>query len=352
MHLTINSAALRSNFTLLKSKIPATCQAAAVIKANAYGIGVDVAVPALEQAGAKFFYVATLDEALEVRKLTSLPIAMFGGLIKSAADDYKHHKIIPVLNSAEDIENCPADLPAIWHIDTGMNRLGLNTKDVASFASKATALPILMMTHFTSSDDVGSPFSSEQVRRFDACIAELPKPFQILPQSVCNSSGIFRDPSWHRGQIRPGIALYGGNPTPETENPMQNVVSLDARILQIREAKAGETVGYNQTETLTKDTSLATIGIGYADGFLRSGSGKASLYWHGQSCKIIGRVSMDAVVVNIGNLTNCPAPRQGDMIEVIGNHQSLDRLAEDLGTISYEILTGLSRRAVKTVKTH
>lgn len=375
--ITIDTTALQDNYKFLTSRVPSTCQTAAVVKADAYGVGVDVAVPALERAGAKFFYVAHFSEALKVRELTGLPIAVLGGLPKGAAGDYKHHKIIPVLNSAEDIDYCPADLPSLWHIDTGMNRLGLNVDDVQNLASHAKSLPILMMTHFTSSDDVHSNHTTEQIKKFDTCIAGLPKPFQIIPQSICNSSGIFRSPchpepqakdlpfgkverffvslrmtekeNWHRHQVRPGIALYGANPTPETTNPMSPVVSLGTQIHQIRTAKKGETVGYNQTETLTKDTILATVGLGYADGFFRTGSSRAKFYWHGQPCKIMGRVSMDTIIVDIGNVTNAPLPNQGDWLEVIGQSQSVDTLSTDLGTISYEIMTSLSRRAERII---
>lgn len=347
--IIINSAALQDNYKFLSSKVAPTCQTAAVVKANGYGLGVDLVVPLLEQAGAKFFYVAHFSEALAVRQLTSAPIAVLGGLPKGAADAYKQNRILPILNTAEEIADCPADLPSIWHIDTGMNRLGLSTDEVASLASQAKSLPILMMTHFTSSDDADSLHSAEQVRKFDECIAGLPKPFQITPQSICNSSGIFRNADWHRSQVRPGVALYGANPTPETQNPMQNVVSMETRILQIRQAHAGETIGYNQTETLQKDTMLATVGLGYADGFLRSGSSQAKLYWHGQPCKIMGRVSMDLIAVDISHLKDCPAPAQGDWLEVLSKNQTVDQLATDLSTIGYEVLTSLSRRAERFV---
>lgn len=348
--IIINTSALQDNFKLLKSKMSDACQTAAVVKANGYGLGVDVVVPALEQAGAKFFYVAHFAEALTVRQLTSAPIAVLGGLPRGAADDYKNNKIVPVLNTAEEIVNCPADLPAIWHIDTGMNRLGLSANEVSTLASQAKSLPILMMTHFTSSDDAQSSHAAEQVRKFDDCIAGLPKPFQLIPQSICNSSGIFRNENWHRAQVRPGVALYGANPTPETHNPMQTVVAMETRILQIHQGHAGETVGYNQTEKLEKDTLLATVGLGYADGFLRSGSNRAKLYWHGHPCKIMGRVSMDLIVLDISPLKNCPTPKQGDYLEVLGNHQSADQLAKDLGTISYEVLTSLSHRAERLTR--
>lgn len=348
--IIINSSALQENYKLLNAKVGTMCQTAAVVKANGYGLGVDVVVPLLEQAGARFFYVAHFAEAIAVREFTASPIAVLGGLPHGASDEYKKNKIVPVLNSSDDIADCPADLPAIWHIDTGMNRLGLSVNEVSALASHAKSLPILMMTHFTSSDDNDSSHSAEQVRKFDACIAGLPKPFQITPQSICNSSGIFRNADWHRAQVRPGVALYGANPTPELLNPMQDVVAMDTRILQIRHAKAGETVGYNQTETLRTDTMLATVGLGYADGFLRSGSNRAKLYWHGQPCKIMGRVSMDLIVIDIGNLKNCPTPKQGDWLEVLGKSQSVDQLATDLGTISYEVLTSLSRRAERLIR--
>lgn len=348
--ITLDTAALQENYKRLTAHVPASCQVAAVVKANAYGLGVEVAVPALEQAGARFFYVAHFSEALAVRAVTGCPIAVLGGLPQGAAADYKHHKIIPVLNSPEDIAACPADLPAIWHIDTGMNRLGLRTEDVATLASRAKALPLLMMTHFASSDDAASPFTAEQIRRFDACIAGLPKPFQLIPHSICNSSGVLRHPEAHRHQIRPGIALYGGNPTPEAANPMRPVVEIATKILQVRTGKAGETVGYNQTETLAADTQLATIGLGYADGFFRSGSGRAHLYWRGFPCKIMGRVSMDLITVAIGSLPpTCPPPQQGDWLEIIGPHQSVDHLGASLGTISYEVLTSLSHRAERII---
>ncbi len=379
--LTIDTEALKANYRFLCDKLTDGAKAAGVVKANAYGCGVDVVVPALADASAKFFYVAQFAEALDVRKYTDAPIAVLGGLADGAADDYKRHKIIPVLNSPDDIANCPADLPAIWHIDTGMNRLGLNCDEVADAIPRAKALPFLLMTHFTSSDDAASDFTAEQVRRFDACIAGLPKPFTLIPQSICNSSGIFRSPhpnlppqggkafyspspltgegqgggerGWHRQQVRPGLALYGANPTPEAANPMQPVVTLETKILQTRTVKAGETAGYNQTYTFPTDTVCATVGLGYADGFFRTGSNRAKLYWRGPfgpvACPIVGRVSMDLIIVDIGHIKG-PMPRQGQWLEVIGPNQSVDALADDLGTISYEVLTSLSHRAERIIR--
>ncbi|MFA7275672.1 MAG: alanine racemase [Pseudobdellovibrionaceae bacterium] len=344
--ITIDTAALQANYKILKSMVGIACQTAAVVKANAYGTGVDVAVPALVADGAEFFYVAQFGEALEVRRYTNAPIAVLGGLPRGAAADFKHHHITPVLNSPEDIENCPADLPAIWHIDTGMNRLGLPPKEIAALITKSKAAPLMFMTHFTASEDTNNPHAEHQVDIFDRCISQLDERFHIIPHSICNSSGVFRNSSWHRAQVRPGIALYGANPTPGLPNPMSPVVKLEAQILQTRSVKAGETAGYNQTYTFPEDTTTATVGLGYADGFLRSGSNKAHFYWFGHPCPIVGRVSMDLIILDIGKIpSSIPRPQQGDWLEVLGPHQSVDQLASDLGTIGYEILTSLSRRA-------
>lgn len=337
--ITLDPSALKANFKKLVDMSGAECQVASVVKANAYGLGTEIAVPALVEAGCKFFYVAHLEEAFEVRKLTKAPIAVLGGCPSGSEKDFIAHHFIPVLNSLGDIKAWRGG-PSIWHIDTGMNRLGLRLEDMPHAIALSAPRPQMLMTHFVASDEKDHPLNAEQVRRFDESITALPS----LPQSLCNSSAIFRNSAWHRQQLRPGMALYGLNPTPETENPMQPVVGVETKILQTRHAKAGETVGYNATRSLNRDSILATVGLGYADGFLRSGSNCASLYWQGHSCPILGRVSMDLIIVDI---TDCPPPlpHAGDWLEVIGPNQSADSLAASLGTIGYEVLTSLSRRA-------
>ncbi len=339
--LTISSNALADNFRLLLQKVGPSCSVAGVVKADGYGLGVDVVVPALEAAGCSFFYVAQPEEALVVRSLTDAPIAVLGGMPDDAAKLYRHNGLLPVLNTPRAVEVCPDDLGAIWHIDTGMNRLGLDAADVPDLLKKHPA-PAIVMTHFSSSDEADVSPSQKQVALFDSAAPA------GIPQSVCNSSGIFRNSLWHRQQVRPGMALYGLNPTPETTNPMKAVVTLKTRILQIRNARQGETAGYNRTYTLTKDTRLATVGLGYADGFLRSGSNKASLYWNGQACPILGRVSMDLIIVDISKLSGI-LPQEGHWLDVIGPSQDADALAGSLGTIGYEVLTSLGGRAERII---
>ncbi|HRK98334.1 MAG TPA: alanine racemase [Alphaproteobacteria bacterium] len=339
--VTIDPKKLQANYTLLQKKVGAGCSVAGVVKADGYGLGIDVVVPALEDAGCRFFYVAQLEEALIARSLTDCPVAILGGLPEGCEKIYHQHSLIPVLNTLGEIARCPVDLPAIWHVDTGMNRLGIDPQDVPELLKNHPA-PLLMMTHFSSSDERDDAPSVAQVALFDSVV---PPSFA---HSICNSSGIFKNALWHRQQVRAGMALYGLNPTPEFFNPMSGVVQLEARILQIRAAKAGETVGYNRTYTFPADARLATIGIGYADGFLRSGSNRTALYWNGQACPVVGRVSMDLVVVDITHLQGL-APQEGHWMEVIGVHQSADQLAASWGTIGYEVLTSLGARAERVV---
>ncbi|HIL28408.1 MAG TPA: alanine racemase, partial [Micavibrio sp.] len=168
------------------------------------------------------------------------------------------------------------------------------------------------------------------------------KHFPDTPKSLCNSAGVFCDSSYYMDNIRPGMALYGLNPTPHTDNPMQNVVGLKARILQVRQALKDETVGYGATYRFDKNSTTATVGLGYADGFLRSLTNKGQMFYKGEACPIVGRVSMDAVTVDITHLEN--KPKQGDALDVICDQQTADDLARDASTIGYEILTSLGSR--------
>ncbi|MCB9990006.1 MAG: alanine racemase [Rhodospirillales bacterium] len=349
--LTIDRAALAANYRIFCDLAAPGCRVAGVIKADGYGLGVDQVLATLENQGCPFYYVATPDEALHLRSLTRKPVAVLGGIYPGAEDEFIHHNLIPVLNTPEDLTRWREQahtheipLPAILHLDTGMNRLGLSAEESAALQpDEFEGLNILyVMSHFTSADNAASPATKRQFDEFSARTDALP----AFKKSLCNSAGAFRNPAYHGDQIRPGMALYGLNPTPETDNPMQPVVRLSARILQVRSVKKGQTIGYNETYSFDKNTRTATVALGYADGFLRSLSSGAApcghLYYNGIACPVIGRVSMDAVTVDLTPLASLPV--QGDMIEVIGPHQDADALASAAGTIGYEILTDLGRR--------
>lgn len=339
--LTIDLGALADNYRLFKSMTDA--DVAGVIKADAYGTGAVPVFKALRKAGCGTFFVATPDEAIELRALDdSAQIMVLGGLYEGAEDFYAARGIIPVLNSVEESARWAKTagtfgqkLPAVFHYDTGMNRLGMGPDDLPSI------LPFdlrLVMTHFAASDEKGHAMNERQAAAFARIAQAYPKTYK----SLCNSSGLFRNKKWHYDLVRPGYALYGGNPTPETKNPMRRVVSLKTRILQTRDVKAGESAGYNATHIFHRNTRTATVALGYADGFLRGGSNRAKLYWGDHACPIVGRVSMDLIIVDIGHLAE--HPQAGEWLEVLGPHQGVDELARDCGTIGYEILTSLGAR--------
>lgn len=346
--LTIDLKALAGNHGLFRRRVGPRVRVAGIVKADAYGLGMIPVAETLYAQGCRDFFVATLEEALSLRAaLPDAPIAMLGGLSCGTEDDFIAHNIVPVLNSAADIsgwKECAArtgrKLPAILHFDTGMNRLGLGADETAALLDDPYAfdgLDIrLVMSHFACADEKGHPLTAQQQARFEVIAAHFPG----IEKSLANSSGIFRDTAYHYDLVRPGMGVYGLNPVPETVNPMQPVVRLEARILQIRNARKGETVGYGASHTLERDTRLATVGLGYADGFLRSLSGRGVLYYQGTPCPVIGRVSMDLVTVDIGSLPTHP----GEMLEVLGPHQDADALAAAAGTIGYEILTSLGAR--------
>ena len=349
--LTIDLGALAENYSILQNQVVAECDVAGIVKANAYGLGVEQVVQTLIKKGCTEFFVATLEEALQLRGIyKDINIHVLGGLFKSAEAEYLEHAIIPVLNSFDDIiryqaliKKNNAPLKAVLHFDTGMRRLGLDafeTKKLLDDMTLTNGINITnIMSHFACADDDNHALTKQQADEFDT----IAKHFPNTPKSLANSSGVFRSADYHYNLARPGIALYGGNPTPESQNPMKNVVSLDARILQIRNASKAETVGYSATRKLTQDTQIATVACGYADGYLRSNSDRATVYWKGQACPLLGRVSMDLLTVDIGHISN-DKPKTGDFIELLGANQTIDDLAESAGTISYEIITSLGAR--------
>lgn len=346
--LTINLGALAENYRYFKTM--GSADVAGVVKADGYGLGAQDVVKALLEEGCSQFFVATPDEGAAIRDIAEdAQIAILGGLYQGAEEFYLENHLIPVINSLEEMrrwrdfsaENDFA-LPYWLHIDTGMNRLGLSTHETTQFIDDPDmADPLHMigiMTHFACADEKDHALNKMQANTF----AQIAKHFPDAQKSLCNSSGAFRDTNWHHDLLRPGYALYGGNPTPETDNPMKPVVTLDVPVLQTRAVKKGESIGYSATHTFKADDETATLALGYADGFFRSASNKATVYFKGQACPVLGRVSMDLVTISIGHLDDKPV--QGDMIEILGPHQDVDALAASCGTIGYEILTSLGHR--------
>jgi alanine racemase len=352
--LTIDLEAIKKNYRRLRQELrPVTC--AAVVKANAYGLGVARVAPALAKAGARTFFTAQFDEALQVQNALgktrpTADIFVLNGLAAAPSEDFIGHGLNPVLNSLGEI-GAWADaaraagraLPAAVHIDTGMNRLGLPRNELDTLATDTGRLNGIevryVMSHLACADESAHPLNAEQRLSFESARALLP----AAPASLANSSGIFLGADYHFDLARPGAALYGVNPTPDRPNPMAQVIRLQGRILQVREIDAPSTVGYGASRQVPGGSRVATVAVGYADGFLRSLSDRAQAWIGERSVPVIGRVSMDLIALDISALP-AEAARPGDFVDLIGPNQDVDALARAAGTIGYEILTSLGAR--------
>lgn len=349
--LTVDLSALGYNYQLLQKTVGQKCGVAGIVKADAYGLGMAPIVKKLTELNCPQFFVATLEEALALRKInTDTPVAVLNGLYHGAEKEYLAHNIMPVLNSLEEImrwkkqaKDTSTPMPAIIHFDTGMNRLGLGTKETERFFDSptfSTGLDIkMLLSHFSCADEKENILTFKQNEKFKI----LAEKFPAAQKSIANSSGVFRDKIYHHDIVRPGYALYGGNPTPETNNPMKPVVKLAARILQVNHVERGESVGYGATHIFDNSMTIATVALGYADGFMRSGSAATTLYWRGKPCPVLGRISMDLVSVDLSALADS-TPQTGHFMDILGPHQNIDGLADDMRTIGYEILTSFGAR--------
>lgn len=339
--LTIDLLALRANWRLLANMVaPAEC--AAVVKANAYGIGLAEAARALAAEGARTFFVARLEEGIRLRALLpDITVYVLDGLA-GEPDAFRREQLRPVLGTAADLalwREAGEGAPAAFHIDTGMNRLGFSPNEVGGINDVNLAL---VLSHFTSSERPDAVDNARQIALFDRL-----RPTGI-PASLANSSGIFLPPRPWYNLVRPGYALYGGNPTPSAPNPMRPVVHLDAPVLQVRDVPTGATVGYNGQWTARRPSRIATLGLGYADGIPRGAAATDTkpgpeVAIEGRRCPIVGRVSMDLTTIDVTDVA-FSACDVGTRVEVLGRTISVDEFGERAGTIGYEILTGLGRR--------
>lgn len=348
--LSIDLSALRANFRQIAARA-SPARAAAVVKADAYGLGANHVAPAFAAEGCRDFCVAHLAEAVPLLPLLPPDARFFilNGLAPGAEPACAEIGAIPVINSPDQAARWMAcaggrglRLPAAIQVDSGMSRLGLSADEALALAADpgfaAHIQPVLVMSHLACADTPAHPANAAQHARFTQIAAAFPG----VPRSLANSGGTFLDPAFHGDLVRPGIALYGGAPF-DGENPMRAVIALDARVIQTRTIPVGTGVGYGLSFTAARETRLATISVGYADGLPRTLGNRGAAFFRGTRLPIAGRVSMDSISLDITALPD-GALQPGDWVELIGPHQSLDRLAADAGTISYEILTSLGRR--------
>jgi alanine racemase len=342
--LTIDLGAIAANWRALAARVsPAQC--ASVVKADAYGLGADRVVPALLAAGCRHFFVAHLDEARALLPVLAAEsggdgarLYVLHGPMPGTAGAFARAGIVPVLNSAAQIAEWRALTdrpPAVIQIDTGMSRLGLPPEDVPS---GDPGFPLAFaMSHLACADAPDHPANAAQLAAFARLRPAGTK------ASLAASSGIFLGRDYHFDIVRPGAALYGVAPVPGTANPMRPVVRLQARVIQTRTIPPGSAVGYGHTWRAAGTARIATVAVGYADGFLRSASGRGQAWLGGLALPFVGRVSMDSITLDA---TAAPAGAlaPGGTVDLIGPHWTVDDAAAAAGTIGYEVLTALGRR--------
>jgi alanine racemase len=349
--LTVDLAALARNWRALEH-VSSGALCGAVVKGDAYGTGIVAASEAFYAAGARFFFTATVDEGIAVRgALPDAHVFILDGLYPGAADTYVGERLMPCLASLGMLEEWLAcclsrneAFPAALHFDTGMNRLGIRLSEAEIVTGRIHELnfaPQMVMSHLACADQPSHEKNRVQLALFQSLLPNFPG----IPASLANSAGLMTSRDNHFQMVRPGIALYGGRAVTGRRNPMSRVVTLEAPVLEVKEARTGESVGYGATYALSRDSRIAVLGLGYADGFFRSLSstnthpgGKVAL--RGQVLPVLGRVSMDLVTVDVTDLgSQIPVP--GEMAEIVGPTISVDDQADACGTIGYEILTAL-----------
>jgi alanine racemase len=358
--LTIDLDAIVANWRKLeKIAVPADC--AGVIKADAYGCGLEPVARALAGAGCKTFFVATLNEARAARAvLPQATIYVLDGFFQTCGDAFAMLNCKPVIGDLNELAEWDVFCRrsgwaggAAIHIDTGMNRLGLTPTEAQGIIPRINAGDhgiTLVMSHLACAETPHHPLNARQLAAF----REIASLFSGVPASLSNSSGMFLGAPYQFDLMRPGAALYGINPTPEADNPMRAVVELKARILQIRDVEKGESVGYGGTWSAHRPTRLAIVAAGYADGYFRAGGSNdgtrgAEVVVADKRCPVAGRVSMDLIAVDITDLEK-NAARRGHMVTLIGEGITVDELAHHFGTIGYEVMTSLGSRYARIYK--
>lgn len=335
LRLYVDGDALAKNWLQL-NHMSGSARAGAAVKANCYGLGVDNCVPVLREIGCESFFVAHWSEAAHVAYY--VPAHMISVLHGPLTDDdcnfAREIGAVPVINSLEQARrwNSWSGGPCDLMIDTGINRLGISVDEISDPAIQALSVRTVM-SHLASADE-DSALNALQLARFESILGEV----EHQAASLANSAGIGLGPDYAFDLTRPGLALYGGVPRPEMTQDLKQVAHLEAAVMQCRQLNAGDSVGYNATFTAERAMKVATVSLGYADGFLRSWAGAASFQLGEASLKVLGKISMDMVVVDC---TDCPDIKEGDWLDV---PYSLPDAAQQSGLSQYELLTVLGQR--------
>ena len=378
--LTVDLGAVAANWRGVRAAAPGA-EAGAVVKADAYGLGMAPVARRLAEEGCGCFFVADANEGAALRALLpGVTIYVLNGLFPGAGALYREAGLAPCLASMAEVaewrdtaKRAGTQLPAALHFDSGLNRLGMSAADAAALAADAAlaeGLDVrLIMSHLACADDAANPRNAEQLRRFREMRAVLAKRFPGARASLANSPGVFLGPDYHFDLVRPGVGLYGGNPLTGAANPFRPAVKVEARVLAVRTLEGGDAVGYGATWAAAAPARIAVLAAGYADGYFRALSyprpgdmrdnggeednpaEKGQVYGGqvhiaGYTVPVAGRISMDMMAVDVSAVPE-GAIQRGDMAELIGPHISVDDVGLRAGTIGYEILTSLGRRYMR-----
>ncbi|MGY5802671.1 alanine racemase [Rhizobium sp. LEGMi12c] len=360
LRLTVDLGALVENWRDLARR-SGKARTSAVVKADAYGLGIEDIGETLYAAGARDFFVATADEGATLRLYApEARIFVLSGIWPGLERRFFENDLVPVIASEEQLTFWMSvlseygDYPCALQVDTGFNRLGLPMDDAIALADDvsrpASFAPVLVMSHLACGDDPSNAMNKQQLEAF----RKVSNAFEGIEASLANSAGIFLGSDYHFDLTRPGIATYGGEAVPGMANQMRPVATAEARIIQTRSVKSGETVGYGRALQLTRDSRLAIVSAGYADGYMRSqSSGGVPLrqtgiagghgFVAGHKVPVAGRITMDLTIFDVTDLPD-NLVRAGDYIELFGNNISVDEAARSAGTIGYEMLTSMGLR--------
>jgi alanine racemase len=354
--LEIDTAAIVHNYRTLRQLLP-NRQCGAVLKADAYGFGLQATAPLLHHQGCQHFFIAHIEEGISLRKYLKTPsIYVLSGLLPNTEDYLIEHALTPILNDFQMVKNWAKKsqqvgkkLGCAIHIDTGMRRNGFDTPDLDKLFASPHLLENLdiqfIMSHLVSSHDPYDPLNNQQQTLFDKLRAKFPQ----TKASLADTGGIYLPPAFHYDLIRPGKGLFGLFTPPEGAVPLQPCLRLLGRILQLRTASKGESVGYGATHTLTRPSKLATIGVGFADGYDLRFSNNAFVSFGEFKAPVVGRISMDYTVIDV---TDAPESLcyVGGWAELVNPTTTLDTLAKSINTISRELSTGFTARVTRVYR--
>jgi len=344
---TVLTGNIADNWRTLDALHPGATTAA-VVKADAYGLGAMRVARALRIAGCQTFFVAYAEEGLVVRKAAGKAARIFvlNGPVRGEMATYRDADLTAVLSSEAHVKlwaTAPKGSCAL-HFDTGMNRLGLpgdmSEKDLAALRRLQ---PVLVMSHLACADDPENPMNTAQREAFN----EISDAFPDTPASLANSNGCYLGKGFAYDLTRPGLALYGGTNPPEKVKLKPGVI-LEATLLATFSGQSGTKVGYGGTHTLTEDRLLATCALGYADGIPRAGEGQITGWLGGHPCPVLGRISMDLITLDVTDCAKHAKP--GARVEFLGENAKLEAQAAACGTLGYELLTGLGPRVQRVYR--